>query len=252
MADPSRSDPEAATRNIEEWLARADPRAVYRLSQILERLADHMARRIEYAESRRSSMATLGGVLLGAGVTLLAVVRAFETPIEFGLGALAGGLIFASCAVLIVYARQTNPKYGFIQSGTRFRRPWKWFYRDALPKAESFSFPSHTFQTRSQAQEGIHAFDEQWPEFSRRFASLINVRTDAVQNLRQVYLLHVNERYKNLFLTQLRKVLVRGLVGAVIAGVVVWVIAVAVEADSDEVPKRVPHSTQSPERWLDT
>jgi hypothetical protein len=187
MDKPSRADPEAASERIEEWLSRADPRAVYRFSLTLERLIDHMARRIEYAEARRGGMGTLGGALLGAGVALLAVVRSFETPIEVGLGALAGALVLAALAVLIVYARQTNPKYGFIQPETRFRRPWKWFYRDALPDAQAFDFPIHTFQTRAQAQRGINAFDEQWPEFARRFSALINVRADAMQNLRQVY-----------------------------------------------------------------
>jgi hypothetical protein len=230
----AQADPEAATGEIERWLSAAHPRAVYRFSQMLERLADHMARRIEYAESRRGNMAAVGGALLGAGVASLAVVRAFRTPIEFGLGALAGALILVSSAVLIVYARQTNPKYGFIQPQTRFQRPWKWFYRDALPDAASFTFPIHTLQTRTKAQEGIDAFDEQWPQFARRYVDLINVRTDAVQNLRQVYLLHVNERYKNLFLTQLRKVLVRGLIGAVLIGATTWIVALMIEVRRDE------------------
>jgi hypothetical protein len=78
---------------------------------------------------------------------------------------------------------------------------------------------------------------------------LIDAKVDALQNLEQVYVLHVNERYKNLFLSQLRTVIIRGVLAAVALAVVTVIVAgiwtLAHQSGSSQQPKSSPRPTHS-------
>jgi hypothetical protein len=186
-----------------------------------------------------SPFATVGGGLLAAGIALLALVRRPEGAIEVGLASFAGALILVSLAVLIVYGLQMNPPYPFIQEAVRFQRPWKWFYRDALTNSDAFTLPILARQTKNQVQRSIDEFDAQWEDFGDRYLGLLDPHTDALQNLRQVYLLHVNEKYKNHFLSQLRRILVWGLVTSTVVGVASGLVTLGVSSRS-EPPAEAP------------
>src|SRR5436309_12209642 len=113
--------------------------------------------------------------------------------------------------------RQTNYKYPFTQTtGT-----WKWFYRYALKDYSAFDAAWHAFQTKARLARGKRAFENQWDVFkAEQVKGLADPRTSAAQDLEQVYLLHVNERYKNLFLTQLRTTLNWGILAATVASLI--------------------------------
>jgi hypothetical protein len=58
--------------------------------------------------------------------------------------------------------------------------------------------------------------------------------------MKQVYLLHVNERYKNLFLSQIRRVVVVGLVATVLGSLLAFGIGTILGYGSDSSLKRSP------------
>jgi hypothetical protein len=189
----------------------------------LERLAFHMSDRIHYAESRRSSFLTASTGLLAAGIALAALTKSAPTELWPAFYAAGAGLVAVAAAVLFVYAQQTNPPYGFIQTDEESSelRPWKWFYRDALSNWQSYRAIWHGRPDRQDRDQSREAFLSDWSVFARRYVKLANPSVDADQNLRQVYLLHVNERYKNAYLTQIRNVFVRGLLIAAVFALIV-------------------------------
>jgi hypothetical protein len=228
--DEVRDEPELAAEGLKAQLDSLDPERLDRLSGTLRHLIDHMARRIEYAESRRASFATLAGALVAAGVAILAIVNNMgASPVRLALTLLAVGLLATASLVLIVWAQQTNPNYSFIREDTKFQRPWKWFYRDALLRDGDFDFK---WMRRSEAKihlKGKEAFDSQWAPFVERQFKLADPVEDVIQDFRQVYLLHVNERYKNLFLKQVRRVLVRGFLASILAALITLAVAAFLE-----------------------
>ncbi len=195
------------------------------LAATLESLAHHMSDRISYAESRRTALMQGSFALLAGGVALLPLAVSAPDVLRAGLYALAVGVIIAAVVSLLVYLGQTNFKYGFIGTEAAGLRPWKWFYRDALPNSDAFNAPWHTRQSDAGRKAVAQAFKDQWDGFSQQQVTLVDPKVDALQNLEQVYVLHVNERYKNLFLSQLRTVIVRGIVGAVALAAITILIA---------------------------
>jgi hypothetical protein len=187
------------------------------VEETLEHLIDHMAQRIEYAESRRSSVAALGGALLAGGLGLLPLIinLADYPPVRVALICVVIVWIIFGFLIWIIYARQTNFRYPF----TEVAKTPKWFYRYALEDYKQFNAPWHTFQRKSELQQGKQAFDTQWIKFrDQQVQILSDKQQNILQDLQQVYLLHVNERYKNLFLTQLRNVLFWGVCIGLIVG----------------------------------
>lgn len=195
-----------------------DPQ-VLQLKNDLALLIGHIARRIEYAESRRQTIAVLAGTLIAASIATLALTltNIHHFPARFSLIVMCVGLVGVGLVTWTVYMRQTNYKYPF----TQVTQTWKWFYRYALQNYEAFDAGWHAFQSKERFERGKRAFDEQWDAFkTQQIPGLADLRTSTLQDMEQVYLLHVNERYKNLFLTQLRKILNRGVTSIVVLGLV--------------------------------
>ncbi len=172
------------------------------LRQTLRHQIDHMAQRIEYTESRLSRLTLVAAAFVAAGVALLPVVL---TQLDvfgavFPLAVLTSSVILLGLLVWYVYARQTNFPYPFVEvAQTR-----KWFYHYAIDKAP-FTTPWYKHPSPELRERGKTAYESQWKEFrENRVRDLADLRTDILQDLEQVFLLHVNERYKNLFLTHLR------------------------------------------------
>jgi len=212
------------------------------LRQTLRHQIDHMAQRIEYTESRLRALALVAAALVAAGLALLQVVLTqFESlAAEAPLGILASSFVLIGLTMWYAYALQTNYPYPFVKVATT----WKWFYHYALKK-EAFTADWYRHPSKESKKKGEQAYESQWQEFrSRGVTDLTNLRIDTLQDLEQVFLLHVNERYKNLFLTHLRQILHRGIVAAVILALVGFVVALALDLTvlSDDAPMSSPAS----------
>jgi hypothetical protein len=186
---------------------------VMRLQRLYTQLIEDINPRIFYAETRRGSFATAAVAFLAAGFALALGVLANERNISsraafWSLLVLGVGLIATGTLVLLVYAGQTNFGYPFKKKTST----WKWFYRDAVPGTSTLRVPWHTRQSAAARAAGEELFDREWEGFVQRHLSLTDVRVNAGQDLQQLYVLHVNEFYKNKFLTQIRKVMSAGLV----------------------------------------
>ena len=241
------TDPDGATRAVERHLSGLGAADLERLNQSLLFRIEHMVRRIEYAESRRGAIATLAGGLLAAGIALFAILLdAPSGPVRVALGVLASAVLASAALTLVAWFRQTNPPYGFIRAD-KSRRPWKWFYRDALGDHEAFAFDWWRRKDSPTNTKPIKAFEVQWGPFAERELQLVDLQKDVLQNLQQVYLLHVNEKYKNRFLSQLRTVLLRGVVASLLAFFITLAIAAYVDRDAESGrPQPTPTVTGSP------
>jgi hypothetical protein len=196
------------------------------IAKTFEGLIDRVEPRIWYAENRRSSFATIAVALLAAGIALLAALlvnHASYRPALWGLVTLGIGAVVTGSVVLLVYSGQTNFDYPFKKKTTT----WKWFYRDALPGTKSLAVPWHTIQRKADRERATELFDKDWAEFVTRQKTLTDVRISAVQDMQQLFVLHVNEFYKNKFLTQIRRVLSVGVAITVLAALGVFLGLVA-------------------------
>ncbi len=179
---------------------------------------------IRYAEGRLNSLALLSGGLIAAGIAFLSLGLAESiSSIRWGLTGVALGLFILALALLLIYARSTNPRYPFIDNEADVKKArWKWFYWDALPDPSAFASIGLWGRHRKGKREAeIGETNGQFAVFAERMVEgLTDDAVDVAEDLRQLYTLHINERYKNQYLTNVRTVLQRGLVGVIAAGVV--------------------------------
>lgn len=222
------NESDAVPDPIREALKGLDQADVERLTSLVAPILDTQRARIEYAESRRSTLAAVGGVLLAAGIAALIPIASSDFsyyPLYIGLLVGAAALTLTGAAVLVLYGRQTNWSYPF---KTR-TSVWKWFYRDALPGADAVSPRWHTHERAELEAKSQSLFDANRAEYAKRIATLTNAHVNLEQDVQQTYILHWNEFYKNKFLTHLRKVLIRGVVTSLLAGAIAF--GIAAEAD---------------------
>ena len=212
---------------------------VEHLDTIWRGLIEHVNQRIWYAETRRSSFATLAGGLLAAGVALLTAILVNDVsyrPAFWALLFLALGAIGNGAFVFTVYAGQTNFDYPFKRQTTT----WKWFYRDAIPRTKDVPVPWTAVQRKESRELARQLFDEEWVAFATQQRQLADIRVNATQDLQQLYVLHVNEFYKNKFLTLIRKVMTCGLVVTFAAATAAFFISLATRSDKRQSH---PHAT---------
>jgi hypothetical protein len=196
---------------------------VFRLQRLYTALIGHINPRIFYAETRRGSFATAGVAILASGVALLLGALSNQDSIHFrpafwALLALAVGSMVTGVMVLLIYSGQTNFDYPFKKATST----WKWFYRDAIPGTTRIPVPWHTIQLSQSRAAAEKVFSDEWEPFVNRYLDLTDIRVNALQDLQQVYVLHVNEFYKNKFLTQIRRVMTAGLIATAIATIGVF------------------------------
>jgi hypothetical protein len=200
------------------------------LKETLAALMSDQVRRIEYATSRATAIATVGGVLLAAGIAGLLQMTKDEWdyfPGWLGLFVLVITLTMTGAVVLWVWGRQTNWDYPF----KAVSQTWKHFYRDAVPGVGEPRVPWHagisdTFRTTKEAQ-----YTEGRSGFIERSLSLRNPSVSVAQDLEQSYLLHWTDLYKNQFLSSLRQVFVYGVIASLTAALVAFVIGACVAGD---------------------
>ncbi|MDR6192849.1 hypothetical protein QE372_005183 [Agrobacterium pusense] len=194
------------------------------LTPVLEAVAE----RIHYAETRRSNFTVIAGVLLAGGVALLGLIagKQMDAVMAYPLWASAVSFMILGIFLFVVYARQTN-----LYPWTSATSTWKWFYRDALPDQNAFSskFISNIFVTTKERDRVQSEYNRQLPLFRQKISCLIDLEKDREQDEQQLYVLHLNEKYKNQYLTDLKKILNLGILVWLIASV----LSLAVGANKD-------------------
>ncbi|MFL6728205.1 MAG: hypothetical protein ACJ8FS_17070 [Sphingomicrobium sp.] len=176
------------------------------LSEVIAAVAE----RIHYAEGRRTNFTVVAGALLAGGVAILTFIpdkrlgNALAYPaLGASIGCIALGLL-----LLIVFARQTN-RYPW----TAATNTWKWFYRDALPDQKEFDWTWRDVLRPNEEKKRLQAaFGKQLPLFEASVERLKDPKVSFSQDVQQLYVLHINDKFKNAHLSQLRTILSRGLI----------------------------------------
>ena len=167
------------------------------------------AERIHYAEGRRTNFTVVAGALLAGGVAILTFIldkRLSNALTNFALGASVGSIALG-LLLLIVFARQTN-RYPW----TSATNTWKWFYRDALPDQNAFDWTwRDVLNPRAEKKRLQSEFGRQLPLFEATIDRLKDPAVSLAQDVQQLYVLHINDKFKNSHLSQLRTILSRGL-----------------------------------------
>lgn len=175
---------------------------------------------IQYAESRRGSLAAAATAVLAAGVAVLVLTATFTyLPVRIALDVFGGGLIAVGLGALAVYSLQTNFDYPF----KGVTRTWKWFYRDALRDSKKIKAP-YLWLTQKERSHQQSVFSAGLLPLKEKILGLRDSRVNLDQDLEQLFVLHANELYKNAFLTRLRSVLLVGVTSVGVLAVLVLLI----------------------------
>ena len=172
---------------------------VHELQAECQVLIAAVSERTTMAESRRGTLATIGAALVAARVATVAGAISILDKAEWWIACAVTGLCLTMTGLSIwfLYARQTN-RYPWTGGTTT----WKWFYRDALPDSNALRFgaTSYFWGWRTTEFRIRRAFISQLSDFRLRFIQLKDKKTSLDQDIQQLYVLHVNEEYKNLHL----------------------------------------------------
>jgi hypothetical protein len=190
------------------------------VSENISPVISAVAERIHYAEGRRANYTVMALALIAGGTSIL--VFAFgsigQMWLKYAAIVASFGFIAVGLLVIYTYGRQTN-QYPY----TSATKTWKWFYRDALPDRDAFGLkPNELAQT--QKERITKAYTDQFAAFKIRIAQLASDKSNTEQDIEQLYSLHVNELYKNLYLSRLRTLFNKGLIFSILAGFIagVW------------------------------
>lgn len=189
--------------------------------QLAERIApvlEAVAERIHYAEARRANYSVMAGALFAAGVTILTLASGAMDALALKLAAAfaASGMIATGLLIIWLFGQQTN-RYPFTSATTT----WKWFYRDALPNASSFSMSWPRYVRWGKDESRVrNEYGAQLPNFRSNMLMLADTDKSLDQDIEQLYVLHITEAYKNLFLKHLRQAFNWGIVSTIVLGAV--------------------------------
>lgn len=180
---------------------------IERLQAELQTLITAAAERVHYAEGRRSQFLAVGAAMVAGGIALFTAVSQINVSsyLDSALTTMSVGLFILGLILWSVFSIQVN-RYPW----TSATRTWKWFYRDALPRNSDLNIGAleYIFQWDSSSNRIKHEFENQLSEFRKNMiVGLIDRTSNLDQDLQQLYVLHVNEKYKNIFLTHLRTLL---------------------------------------------
>lgn len=207
------------------------------LSPTIRELIVRRIEGIHYAEGRRSQLMLIGGALAAVGVALLPLGTSSDvTSVRWACTSFSLLSIFVGASTWFVFVRQTNYRYPFIDAA----QTWKWFYHYALPDKNQFKGTLCSVLARRAPRSEKDAYRAQWERFRGQVEGLSDPRIDATQDLKQLYLLHVDERYKNRFLSQLRDTLKWGVLGIVLIPLVVFFGIVVSDGSTDS--GRISHA----------
>ena len=189
---------------------------------------ENLTERTQFVESRREILgAQVGGGILGTGAVLLTVAFASVSyrPARVALVALGVMALLLGLLVQVVYLRQTHIQYEF--SDTE-RGRWKWFYRYALVDHAKFKRPWWRLiliGTKTNSEETAQ-FQQQWNMFQNLIPrTIVSSVDDVQQDLRQLFVLHVIDRYRNQYVDDLRELIVYGLMISIAVSAAAFVTA---------------------------
>jgi len=198
-----------------------DKEALDRAAKCRE-LIFHIHDRIEYAENRRGQIATVALAFLAGAVALLLAsvvedVRAQEWVLILRVVALC--LFATSATTLVLYSLQINFAYPFIQ----VTKTWRWFYHYSVSK--DYKPPFHTYDSKSQRKKLQKLHLEDLLSYAQKTVKM-SPKEELEQDLEQLFLVIVNEKYKNAQLSHLRTVVSWGLMLTIVILIVTAVVSI--------------------------
>jgi len=173
---------------------------------------DYVYRRLDYTEQRRFGYLQIGIAILAFSSAVGAIVAALfniasssqitKILLHF-LSPFIIGLFITGLLMVIWYNSQTNPNYPFID----ITKTWKWFYHYMdIKKLKT--------QIRYSAQDR-QKYNMEYLDKLKMYADKSinkNIKEELKQNIEQLYLYLVLEKFKNDFTRQLQRILIRGII----------------------------------------
>ena len=182
----------------------------------------HIHQRIEYCEKRRGQMVVISLSLLAAAVALFVstFLKAMDSGLLFSLIRFTALLLFLTAVItLALYALQTNFKYPFIE----ITKTWRWFYHYSVSK--EYKPPFIPFERTKQREEMQKIHLKNMLNYAERTLAS-SPKEDLEQDLEQLFLVIVNEKYKNAQLTHLRMVIACGLGLTILVMIAIAIVAI--------------------------
>ena len=180
-------------------------------------LIEHIDNRIHYTETRLGRTVTFSVTLIGFGIAFFAVVAKLSGW-SFLLGLLSSGLLILTGVIaILINVFQTNPRYPF----RKLPNDWKWFYPRIVNEEYKPNLIMKEGERKYLEKRLLHI--EGLKEYAAKIVAETNLDRLKI-DIQQLYLLHVNEKYKNKFLTSIRSVLSIGVSLALAALIGLFVI----------------------------
>ncbi|MBC8274853.1 MAG: hypothetical protein H8E40_07790 [Chloroflexi bacterium] len=182
----------------------------------------HIHQRIEYCEKRRGQMVIISLSLLAAAVALFAAtfLEAMDSELLVSLARLAALLLFLTAAITLgLYALQTNFKYPFVQ----ITKTWRWFYHYSVSK--EYKPPFFPFEGPNQREKMQKMHLQDMLTYAERTLGSSS-KEELEQDLEQLFLVIVDEKYKNVQLTHLRMVISCGLGLTILVMIAIAIVAI--------------------------
>lgn len=167
-------------------------------------LIEHVNQRIQYTETRITRTVSFSLTLILIGMAFFAVSIKLEGA-SFYLGLCTTFLfILTGGLTSLIHALQINPQYPF----RALSNDWKWFYPNIVDEKYKPNFlvkekENDYWKKRLLHIYGLKSYAEKLLHENQHERLKIDIQ--------QLYLLHVNEKYKNVFLSNLRRILLLGL-----------------------------------------
>ena len=168
-------------------------------------LIEQVNQRIFYTEGRLSKLVTFSVALMGIGMAFFAAIIKLA-GLTFIIGIITSFSFFftGGFTALVHCWFYVNPRYPF----RTLKNDWKWFYAGIIDKEYHpkplFQDSSYKFLFKRRLHiQGLNKYAKKILDEK----SVDRLKVD----LQQLYLLHVNEKYKNYYLSNLRNILIYGL-----------------------------------------
>lgn len=195
---------------IPDWIQTLSDEDARRTAAEIAPVLQAATERVHYAEGRRGQYIAVAAGLFAGAIALASIAnQALFGGLNWSIEVAAGGFFVLSVFLFYVYSKQVN-RYPW----TSATKTWKWFYRDAIPEQEKFdlSFYDWMFRWGKEVTRAKGEFNRQLPLFGASLQKLVDPRESLWQDVQQLYVLHINEKYKNAYLSRLRSILTAGLV----------------------------------------
>ena len=181
--------------------------------QLLMHQISILTERIHYAENRRRDYILIASALIAAGVAFLTWDKTrLEMIQHYIFIGISLYLILFGIGIFLIYSKQTNC-YPFTSATSNK----KWFYRDALKNEEAFNvqlFDCFSKKRQKIARKKIsEEFSTQYDYYNENINHILTQEhLDIEADKNQIYILHINEKYKNLYLSHLKQFTTGGII----------------------------------------